>query len=48
MNGERRFEKNVNSAFHPMTGLTEYLNSKGEKRHYNYWFINRLLYGRYQ
>jgi len=31
MNGERRFEKNVNSAFHPMTGLTEYLNSKGEK-----------------
>ena len=29
--GERRFEKNVNSAFHPMTGLTEYLNSKGEK-----------------
>ena len=30
-NSERRFEKNVNSAFHPMTGLTEYLNSKGEK-----------------
>ena len=29
--GERRFEKNVNSAFHPMTGLTEYLYSKGEK-----------------
>ena len=29
--GERRFEKNVNSSFHPMTGLTEYLNSKGEK-----------------
>ena len=29
--GERRFEKNVNSAFHPMTGLTEYLRSKGEK-----------------
>jgi len=29
--GERRFEKNVNSAFHPMTGLTEYLLSKGEK-----------------
>ena len=28
---ERRFEKNVNSAFHPMTGLTEYLRSKGEK-----------------
>ncbi len=28
---ERRFEKNVNSAFHPMTGLTEYLKSKGEK-----------------
>ncbi|MBR4791347.1 MAG: isochorismatase family protein [Treponema sp.] len=27
---ERRFEKNVNSAFHPMTGLTEYLLSKGE------------------
>lgn len=31
VNGERRFEKNVNSAFHPMTGLTEYLNSRGEK-----------------
>ena len=29
--GERRFEKNVNSSFHPMTGLTEYLQSKGEK-----------------
>ena len=29
--GEMRFEKNVNSAFHPMTGLTEYLQSKGEK-----------------
>ncbi len=28
---EKRFEKNVNSAFHPMTGLTEYLQSKGEK-----------------
>ena len=28
---EMRFEKNVNSAFHPMTGLTEYLKSKGEK-----------------
>lgn len=28
---ERRFEKNVNSAFHPMTGLTEYLKAKGEK-----------------
>ena len=28
---ERRFEKNVNSAFHPMTGLTEYLQSKGER-----------------
>ena len=28
---EKRFEKNVNSSFHPMTGLTEYLNSKGEK-----------------
>lgn len=30
-NDEKRFEKNVNSAFHPMTGLTEYLQSKGEK-----------------
>jgi nicotinamidase-related amidase len=29
--GERCFEKNVNSAFHPMTGLTEYLRSKDEK-----------------
>lgn len=29
--GEKRFEKNVNSAFHPMTGLAEYLQSKGEK-----------------
>ena len=29
--GERRFEKNVNSAFHPMTGLAEYLRAKGEK-----------------
>ena len=28
---EKRFEKNVNSAFHPMSGLTEYLQSKGEK-----------------
>lgn len=28
---EKRFEKNVNSAFHPMTGLTEYLQSRGEK-----------------
>ena len=28
---EKRFEKNVNSAVHPMTGLTEYLQSKGEK-----------------
>ncbi|SCY48952.1 Nicotinamidase-related amidase [Lachnospiraceae bacterium XPB1003] len=28
---ERRFEKNVNSAFHPMTGLAEYLKSKGER-----------------
>ena len=28
---EKRFEKNVNIAFHPMTGLTEYLQSKGEK-----------------
>ena len=31
INGERRFEKSVNSAFHPMTGLTEYLLAKGEK-----------------
>ena len=31
INDEKRFEKNVNSAFHPMTGLTEYLYSKGEK-----------------
>lgn len=30
-NGERRFEKNVNSAFHPMTGLTEYLRSRDER-----------------
>ena len=30
-NDEKRFEKNVNSAFHPMTGLTEYLQLKGEK-----------------
>ena len=29
--GERIVEKNDNSAFHPMTGLTEYLQSKGEK-----------------
>lgn len=29
--GEKCFEKNVNSAFHPVTGLTEYLHSKGEK-----------------
>jgi nicotinamidase-related amidase len=29
--GEKCFEKNVNSAFHPMTGLTEYLQTKGEK-----------------
>ena len=28
---EKRFEKNVNSAFHPMTGLTEYLQSNGQK-----------------
>ena len=28
---EKRFEKNVNSAFHSMTGLTEYLKSKNEK-----------------
>ena len=27
----KHFEKNVNSAFHPMTGLTEYLLSKDEK-----------------
>lgn len=27
---EKRFAKNVNSAFHPMTGLTEYLHAKGE------------------
>ncbi len=27
---EKRFEKNVNSAFHPMTGLSEYLKSKNE------------------
>ena len=31
VNGEMLFEKNVNSAFHPMTGLTEYLQTKGEK-----------------
>lgn len=30
-NNEKCFEKNVNSAFHPMTGLTEYLQSRGEK-----------------
>ena len=29
--GEKRFEKNVNSAFHPMTGLSEYLKAKNEK-----------------
>ena len=29
--GEKRFEKTVNSAFHPMTGLTEYLKAKNEK-----------------
>lgn len=29
--GEKCFEKNVNSAFHSMTGLTEYLRSKDEK-----------------
>ncbi|MDO4467617.1 MAG: cysteine hydrolase family protein [Bacillota bacterium] len=28
--GERRFEKNVNSAFHSMTGLCEYLDEKQE------------------
>ena len=31
LDGERRFEKNVNSAFHPMTGLAAYLKSKHEK-----------------
>lgn len=31
LNGEKRFEKNVNSAFHSMTGLTDYLKSKNEK-----------------
>lgn len=31
MEGEKRFEKNVNSAFHSMTGLTDYLKSKNEK-----------------
>lgn len=31
MPNERRFEKNVNSAFHKMTGLTDYLLSKNEK-----------------
>ena len=30
LEGEKIFDKNVNSAFHPMTGLTEYLQSKGE------------------
>ena len=29
--GEKRFEKNVNSSFHPMSGLTDYLKSKNEK-----------------
>ena len=29
--GEKCFEKNVNSAFHSMTGLTDYLRSKDEK-----------------
>ncbi|MDO4459716.1 MAG: isochorismatase family protein [Clostridia bacterium] len=28
---EKRFHKNVNSAFHSMTGLTEYLREKGER-----------------
>ena len=28
---ERIFDKNVNSAFHPMTGLTEHLEQKGVK-----------------
>lgn len=42
---ERRFEKNVNSAFHPMTGLTEYLKSKGEKDIMTIGVSNRLLYG---
>ena len=32
-NGERRFEKNVNSAFHPMTGLS--CNKKGRREKYN-------------
>ena len=31
MEGEKRFKKNVNSSFHPMTGLTDYLKSKNEK-----------------
>ncbi len=31
LEGERRFEKTVNSAFHHMTGLTDYLRSKNEK-----------------
>ncbi|MBQ1629287.1 MAG: cysteine hydrolase [Treponema sp.] len=30
--GEKLFEKNVNSAFHPMTGLSEYLKAKNEKK----------------
>ncbi len=30
MEGERIFDKNVNSSFHPMTGLSEYLKGKGE------------------
>ena len=29
---ERIFDKNVNSAFHPMTGLTEYLEQRGVER----------------
>lgn len=31
VDGEKRFEKNVNSSFHAMTGLTDYLMSKNEK-----------------
>ncbi|RKM59447.1 cysteine hydrolase [Butyrivibrio sp. CB08] len=31
LEGERRFEKTVNSAFHDMTGLTDYLRSKNER-----------------
>lgn len=31
VDGEKRFEKNANSSFHVMTGLTDYLMSKNEK-----------------